>query len=793
MRGALGHFSKEGSTYLITRPTETLRPWANFCFNDRFYINVDQFGRGMSQVQNGEGEWAIPVMAWDEYFFSGEKGIYIRDEATGHFWDAGWAFTQREFTSYESEMAPGSVRLRHEHEGIRGEWLIFVDAKEPVECWELSLSNAGDTERKLSIYPFQLAALSGFSVPAGTGAGRSDSYTRAQIDREHHAVVCRNMAPFIQFDRYNLLLASDVKPMAYESIAEAFLGLGRQFGHPAALKRPILSDREAAGQQMLAALQIPITLAPGETRTIRVIAAAVGRPEKEISEVTRKYFGPGGWEAAVEATAKRQRETRAAVAMETPDAYVNALANFWLPQQVSLCARFSRGWGQGYRDSLQDARATCLLEAPREVGGPGFAMTRRILEGCLRTQYATGGTPRKWSPLSHENYSDGPAWLIDAVVDYVRASADTAFLDAMYPFLEGEEAPVHEHVRRAAAHMLGDRGAHGLVRIREGDWNDGITGAGKGGEGESVFNTQLLLGNLERMGDLSRWLGSNVAKLAWMELVAKAGEVREALDRNAWDGKYYLRAYDDHAQSLGSHTNDRASMYLEPQAFALLSGSANANQAGALIASVEERLETPYGCRLLAPSYDAFDPNVGRVSAHVVGMWENGAVYCHATAFYIHGLCRYGQYDKAFDLFLRLTGGNPQHPSEASGVEPYAMTNCFAGPENPSQPGVSRAYWFTGTAGWCLRYLHEVLPNIVPDVDGVRFGPPCFPAHWNAVTVNRIIRGRRYEVRYTRQVGADREVSAPTATIQADGTELRDGWLPDVTAHAVNRIDIRFS
>lgn len=784
----LGQFIHHGEAFLLTHPQQTPRPWANFCFNDFFYIGCDQFGRSMSHLQDGKGNWCLPVITKDEFFFSGDKGIYIRDDRTEEFWDAGWSFTQKNFDRHEVELRPGEVIIRHLYREIEAEWSIFVAPDQPVECWELTLRNTGSTRRPLSIYPFQLADLSGYSAPAGTGAGRTDSYTRGFIHPLHNAVVCRTLAPFIQFDRHNLLLAADLEPVAYETAATTFLGLGRQFASPAALKRPTLSNQEAAGHQLIAALQLIIELAPGESRTIRTIAAAVSSNQDDVAEYTERYLSLKGWEKCRAAMLQRRLQLRQAVHLETPDPYVNALANYWLPQQVSLCGRFSRGWGHGYRDSLQDARALCLLEAPYN-GEAGFKTARRILEGCLAAQYNSGGTPRKWLPLSREDYSDGPAWLVDAVLNYVEASGDTEFLNAEYPFLDGDPAPVHEHLARAAGSMLNDRGRHGLVRIRGGDWNDGITGAGRGGEGESVFNTQLLLGNLLRMFVHVPHLSSMEAKSRWLSLIEQTPSIQESLTQQAWDGDYFLRAYDDNGAPLGSQVNTKASMYLEPQAFALISGSASHEQAEKLMESVRRNLETAYGCRLLSPAYDEFDPDVGRVSAHIPGTWENGAVYCHATAFYIHGLCKYGHADKAFDLFTRLTGGNPNHPSSVSGVEPYAMTNCFAGPENPAQPGASRAYWFTGTAGWTFRYLHEVMPNLVPQVGGVQFGYPAFPSIWNQVKIKRIIRGKEYHVSYTR----DSAMTRGNIAVTLNGRPVENGWIADAAAVAENEITVRFA
>ncbi len=43
----------------------------------------------------------------------------------------------------------------------------------------------------------------------------------------------------------------------------------------------------------------------------------------------------------------------------------------------------------------------------------------------------------------------------------------------------------------------------------------------------------------------------------------------------------------------------------------------------------------------------------------------------------------------------------PDNPALAdSGVEPYAVTNMYIGPDNPCDAGFAPCSWITGTAGW---------------------------------------------------------------------------------------------
>ena len=40
-------------------------------------------------------------------------------------------------------------------------------------------------------------------------------------------------------------------------------------------------------------------------------------------------------------------------------------------------------------------------------------------------------------------------------------------------------------------------------------------------------------------------------------------KLKNALNNNAWDGKYYLRAYFDNGEKLGSHENDECKIDLD--------------------------------------------------------------------------------------------------------------------------------------------------------------------------------------------------------------------------------------
>lgn len=741
-----GYFDEIKREYVITDPRRTPRPWLNYCYNDEYYINVDSFGRSMGQYQDGKGQWALTSLEPLEYAgFTGSKGFYVRDNDTGEYWDAGWIFTQREFTHFKTRVAPGCTTIESEYRGISLKWRIFVPVQDSIELWTLDVENKGRSARNLSVFSFSKIALTGFAFPHGSGAGDYNSFVKGSILPGGNAVLCENRCPFITMDHYNAVMMADRPASGFETIEHQFLGATRNFAFPAAVQAGKLAGGESCGNDMLAALQFDFTLAPAKTWQVNVGLACTGVREEQHLALIAHYSAPGAVEREYLHRMEWEARMNRSFTLESPDPDVNRMANTWVKKQLGYCVRFSRGWGKGYRDTLQDAQAYRLVENDPAWDELQFAKYRETLHSALTHQYADGRGTRKWSPVSKEDYSDAPAWLIMAAVDYIRETGDSGFLQTVVPYFDTGSATVWEHLLQAARKMSGDRGEHRMVRISGGDWNDGITGAGVKGRGESVMNTQMLLHGLRELETLRRRYNLSSVDGFAATLGELANEVADDINRHAWDGEWYIRAFDDSGRPIGSHVNTEGRIYLESQAFALISGVATGDRLAKVMRSVHEHLEVDYGLRLLAPSYSNFNPEVGRITAHIPGIWENGAVYCHGTAFYIAGLCRAGFPDLALALFHKLLGTNPLHPSMKSGLEPYILTNCFNGPDNGSQPGFARRSWTTGTAAWVMRYLAESLGGIYADYDGLRLAP-SLPSSWARFRQKRWYRNRQFDI-----------------------------------------------
>ena len=195
----------------------------------------------------------------------------------------------------------------------------------------------------------------------------------------------------------------------------------------------------------------------------------------------------------------------------TPDAAMNRYLGGWAAYQTLCCRLMARtslyqnGGAFGFRDQLQDAVNLLLLDSAPAREQIGYA--------CAH-QFSAGDVCHWWhadAGVEHgvrTRISDDLLWLPWAVCEYAQKTGDTQILSAEYPFLAGEEleenehdryqpltpgaetGTVLEHCRRAFMRVLARGvGAHGLLHIGTGDWNDAFDRVGAQGRGESVWLT----------------------------------------------------------------------------------------------------------------------------------------------------------------------------------------------------------------------------------------------------------------------------------------------------------------
>ena len=424
----------------------------------------------------------------------------------------------------------------------------------------------------------------------------------------------------------------------------------------------------------------------------------------------------------------------------TPDAAMNRYLGGWAAYQTLCCRLMARtslyqnGGAFGFRDQLQDAVNLLLLDSKPAREQIGRACAHQFSAGDVCHWWHTG------LGVDHgvrTRISDDLLWLPWAVCEYAQKTGDTQILSAEYPFLAGEEleenerdryqplevstetGTVLEHCRRAFMRVLARGvGAHGLLLIGTGDWNDAFDRVGAQGRGESVWLTWFFAVTARKFAAL---IGGHAAE----QLALAADRCTRAAEA-AWDGAWYRRGYYDDGQPLGSEKSGECRIDAIAQAFAAFDTHADpAHVHCALTSAVEQLFDREHNVvRLFDPPITRRTPETGYVRSYGAGLRENGGQYTHGALWLAMALLRTGRTDEGAEILCAVLP-TAHDPARYEG-EPYVLAADIAAGDNA---GVAGWTWYTGAAGWYLRIAAEELLGLHLR-GGVLYPEPRLPAGW---------------------------------------------------------------
>lgn len=782
MHNGLGGFSAEGREYRIRLDpdTATPAPWINVIATPDLGFTVSEAGAGFTWVGNS-GESRLTTWTNDPVLDRSGEAIYLRDEETADVWTP----TPRPrpgIGDYEIRHGAGYTEFRHHTHGLHQRLRMFAAREPSAKVIDLEVENRWPRHRRLTVTYFAEWVL---------GADREGSapHLETSFDADEQILLARDL--FNELEEAGVaFLASDRAVHGWTTDRREFIGRGGSLAAPAALTRIGLDERAGLGLDPCGALQIHLSLEPGETASVRFFLGWAPSSDR-VRELVGACRGDGAEERMIADVADSWERTLSRITVRTPDPAADVLLNRWLLYQALSC----RLWGRsalyqssgafGFRDQLQDCLAFRFIEP---------SVTRsQILEAASR-QFVEGDVLHWWHPPSGRGVrtrcSDDLLWLPFVTAAYVGATGDTAVLDEPVPYLaaaplaEGERerygsyvhgserGSLYEHCLRALDRGS-TRGPQGLPLMGTGDWNDALDRVGEEGEGESVWLAWFLLTTLESFAGVAEDRSDTVTA---RRLRGKAEGLRRRVEEVAWDGAWYIRATYDDGTPLGSSESEEARIDAISQAWAVLSGGADPSRASRAMESVWRELvrEEDGLIRLLTPPFDRTSRWPGYIKAYPPGVRENGGQYTHAAVWTAWAYAKMGDGDRAWRCFELL---NPVRKSQEWSdalryrVEPYVVAaDVYSEPPHVGRGGWT---WYTGSASWLWRLGVEAILGLEPVADGLVIDP-CIPSSWEGYEV--VVRPGDAEYRIA--VENPDGVCGGVASVVLDGRRLDSSRIP---------------
>ncbi len=567
-----GGFSADGTEYLIRVNKDEKLPtvWSNIMANENFGTVVTEGLGGYTWYKNSR---LNRITAWNNNQVTDvpSEVLYMEDIDTKKVWSVSVNPTPDD-NDYYVAYGFGYSKYTHTSGGIYQELKVFVPEKESCKVQILHLENKMAKKKNIKIVYYIKPVLDEDEI-------KSNGYIELKYDSSTNVITLWNQTKPVQ-NRTIAYIACSEKITSYTGSKKSFIGKGT-IKNPEGIRKLELDRENTLGKEEVVAIEFKINLEAFERKDI-VITLGVDENSLNLQDTAYKYANVNNAVSEYENTKRYWKKLLGNIKVETPVESMNILLNGWILYQT-LCSRmfarsgyYQSGGAYGFRDQLQDCIGLKYVS-------PEFLKNQIIKHS--KHQFIEGDVEHWWHEETgrgiRTRFSDDLLWLPYMVAEYIKFTGDWSILDEETEYVKGaaleegiderydlyppseEKESIYKHCIRAIEKSL-NFGENGLPKIGSGDWNDGFSTVGNKGKGESVWLGFFQYKVLDEFSKICEHYAERLDLITKQSEERRASryrkimeQLKKALNTNAWDGRWYRRAFMDDGNMLRKYTKRR--------------------------------------------------------------------------------------------------------------------------------------------------------------------------------------------------------------------------------------------
>ena len=726
-----GGFIKSGKEYLIYN-RNTPQPWSNVIANDTFGTVITNNGCGFTYAYNS-GEYKIT--SWTNDVICNDKS-------------EGFRFNGKTFDPDKCIHGFGYSILSSETKELKHSITEFVPLKDNIKIYLMELTNKTSEKQAIDI----------------------DFYINPTLGNFEEKTARHILSEFMGDDNYMKL--RNVYSINYGDV-NVFMSSNQ----------PIINP--GTERMLTKSITNKIELDKHETTTIIYLLGS-SMNDKGIKALLKEYTDITNVKRALRDVKASWKKDLSTITVKSNDTAFDYMINGWyLYQTISARILAKTGFYQvsgafGYRDQLQDAMNIAMIK-------PDFTRKQILLNAAH--QFEEGDVLHWWHEKNRfglrSRYKDDYLWLVHATIFYINITGDKSILNAKIPYIIGDslrdyesergiifnyskkEGTLLEHIEKSLKLSMNSLGRHKIPLMGGGDWNDGLNKVGIKGKGESVWLGFFLHEIINDFLSLAKEFKLDIETDKYESFNEK---LKDNLNKKAWDGQWYLRAFYDNGDKLGSKDNNECKIDLISQSFSILSDVVSREQREVVINSVEQYLVDPKAklIKLLTPPFHKTLNNPGYIMNYPRGVRENGGQYTHSVSWYLIALIKSGYSDRAYNYYQMINPINrslDEDSVQQYKVEPYVLAaDIYSATGREGRGGWT---WYTGSAGWFYKVGIMDILGLQKHGDKLVLSPHI-PVRWDNFRLSynymdteyniEIIKGNKEELIFDGKVQKNNEI-----------------------------------